>query len=217
MKKIVAMAAVPIVALTASCTQSIKGEAHHWPTNQGGADTSAEWPSSESSPSTASPSTVSPPPEPDEPPTNARGNYETQVGEQQDVVVVATGAPVLSFTVTAITPGFQCTGSYADPPENGQFVGITMTFTTTDLSELGGNLHLSGYDFQVIGTDGSLENESNTLATYGCLSSSEQFPSGGIGQGVSATTTFVLDTKHAAGFIVFRPSFLDGGGWEYTF
>lgn len=204
-----AWAAAVALALT-GCTQSVEGEGH-WVA--GGYGEPDEW----NTPTPDAPSTVSQPPQTEEAPKNARGNYEAVVGEQQDVVVIATGAPVFSFTVTAITPGLECAGSYSSPPENGQYVGITMTFTTVDLSELGGNLYLSSYDFQVIGTDGSLENNSASFGTYSCLPDSEQFPVGGIGQGVTASATFVVDTKHAAGFIVFRPGWLGGGGWEYQF
>lgn len=157
-------------------------------------------------------------PKPAAPTTNARGNIEKQIGEQGTIQVTATKAVVFTFTINAITPGYKCTGSYPEPSQNGQFLAIDMTVTAgPGASEVGGSVDISAYDFQIIGLDGVVESNTDSIATYGCVADSHEFPTQGVSQGTTGHGIVVLDTKNASGYLVFKPAYMSDGGFEYKF
>lgn len=222
MKKIAALLAVGLVLAGCSGESGrVLPEATYSDEADNVGDDKEDWPS-EWATTPSDDAGAAEPAAPAEPEYNARGHIETNVGDEG--IVFATDAPAdppypLTFTVTAIEPNYQCTGEWSEPSENGQFLAVSMTLVTgPDLQDIsyGDSLHFSESDFQIIGTDGVVENNIDTFATYSCLSDSESFPMSGVGPSLTANVKFVLDTKAASGYLVFEPLGIQHG-WEYEF
>lgn len=84
----------------------------------------------------------------------------------------------VSFTVTDIETNFTCTSSFSEPPQNGNFIALSLDIQTTpELADpdMGGSFWISEHDFTVLGPDGTRENDSVGNA-YFCLEQSEQVP-----------------------------------------
>lgn len=221
MKRIIAACAVLAILLLAGCSSGggwgpefVAQQQNSAPETQSGkSETHSDAPDTSYE---STPSTVSTPPPPPKPALNVRGNIEKAIGEIAGAT--SNGGKLFDFVITGITPGFQCSSGYANPPENGQFLAVSMTVTAgPSVAQMGGSMNISGYDFQIIGVDGVAESNVQSVATYSCLDNAQQFPAQGIPQGTTANGTIVLDTKNASGFLVFRPPFMSDAGWEYKF
>jgi hypothetical protein len=126
--------------------------------------------------------------------------------------------PDLSFTVDAITVDGGCTSQFAEKPENGHFVVLSMTVKTSVTMDKTLFFTVNAHDFATIGPDGVTETNVATVGTYSCLSDREQFPSQPLGGGSQYVGKVVLDSRNAHGILEFRPPMLiDNSGWEWTF
>lgn len=172
---------------------------------------------------TPEPTTETPTPEPTDSSvygdavTSERGNLVKELGQVAGVQS-DTGETLMQFSITDIETDFQCNSEYADPPENGNFIAITMDIqTTAALAQLDYPYYsFSAYDFKVIGPDGTRENDSTGTAMW-CLNDSDALPTE-IGPGEHVVGKVVLDSKYTAGAIVLSPSWMWGGGaWEWVF
>ena len=162
-------------------------------------------------------------PTPTGPETNDRGHIEKSIGEEGGITDIATDTPVITFAVEAIAPA-QCTDDwqqYGSPPENGHLVAVSLRFATAPelaRSDMASYFTVSSYDFAFIGADGITVDNVDTIATYSCLPSTEQFTQNPLGPGQQYTGRLVLDVPASNGTLVYRPSVLSGpGGWEWRF
>jgi len=171
--------------------------------------------------SSAAPSS-SEPAEPTGPVRNERGNVEKALGEEGGISDLATDQPVITFTVDAIGPA-QCTSDYAQygsGPENGNLVAVNLRFSTAPelaASALGSYFTVSAYDFRFIGPDGITQSNLGTAASYGCLSQNQQFTQNPLGSGQQYVGSIVLDLPATNGTLVYAPSVIAEGGWEWQF
>lgn len=147
--------------------------------------------------------------------TNARGNSVKAIGQLAGLHSQA-DIPLVQFTVTGITPNFTCTSEFASPPANGNFIAVDVDITTTPelANEVDAAFSISGYDFKVISSDGTTENDSQGNG-YLCLERSEML-AGSFGPAEHATGKIVLDSAHTSGSLVLT---IGGGatGWEWAF
>lgn len=126
--------------------------------------------------------------------------------------------PDLSFTVDAITVDGKCTSQFAENPENGHFVVLSMTVKTSVTMAKSLFFVVSPADFAIVGADGVTETNLTTAGSFGCLSDREQFPSQQFAAGSQYVGKVVLDSKNTHGILEFRPPMLiDNSGWEWTF
>ncbi|MFC0110705.1 hypothetical protein [Kibdelosporangium aridum] len=150
------------------------------------------------------------------PATSPRGNIKKKVG---DVAALCTDDTCTDFAVTftldKIEVDPKCTAKYSadGKAENGHFVVLSFTVkTTTKFTSDHTHLSLKPHEFSVVGPDGvTIQN----YATSGCTAISEMLPVN-FSPASQYIGKVVLDTKHAHGVVVYRPSALDGGWeWEY--
>lgn len=170
------------------------------------------------SPSPTDPDTVEPSPTPTAPETSERGNIPKKVGEEAGLYD-GNGELAVRFTVTKIEPGFKCNSGYADPPANGHFVGIWMEIQTTkavgfDSDDSNVVPYFNPGDWQVIGRDGTTENDSEGNG-YACPKDSIDLPSQ-LGPGKKVKGVVVLDTKYKHGHLALIQDFAETG-WEWDF
>jgi hypothetical protein len=154
------------------------------------------------------------------PSANARGNLVKALGEEGGLDSES-GAPLLTFTVDAITVDVPCTDdwqAYGTQPEPGHhLVAVALHVSTTADVTTDDYLTLSGYDFKYIGADGLTVDSLDSMATYGCLDDGQAFTSDVLGPAQSYAGSLVLDLPATSGTLVLDPSWGQGGGWEYTF
>lgn len=163
-----------------------------------------------SEPSTAEPTEEGPE-------RSARGNL---VGEVGDVATISPTADpdldLVTFSVTEIIPGVACTQSYAEPPQNGHYVGLRMDVATAADPEftehMYGSLFISPHSFKYVTSEGTTANDAVGNA-YTCLGETETLPSD-IGPGEQATGLVVLDLPTTDGTIVFE-EMSTGQAWEW--
>lgn len=149
--------------------------------------------------------------------TSPRGNLIKELGEIAGVT--EDGNTLIEFSVTSIETNFQCTSEYAEPPENGNFIAVSLDIQTTPEAANSDvpSWELSPTDLKVIGPDGTRENESATMAAYSCLDESDALPMN-IGPAEHVVGKIVIDSQYTSGAIVIEPWWLWGdGAWEWTF
>lgn len=166
-------------------------------------------------------STIEPPSV--DPPTRERDrprdNLPKKVGEMaalcaDDPCTVT----ALEFTVDRIQVDPTCTEPYAPPPDNGHYIALSMTITTTEAftEDMSYVVDFSPFSFEVIGPDGVTEVGDPGYGVYGCLAGSDFVPLDGLAAESRYVGVVVLDTRYTAGRIVLRmPG--DPAGWEWTF
>ena len=151
------------------------------------------------------------------------GNIAMEPGATGTINFAGTTDPSIQFTVTGITPDPACT---EDPalvlsPENGQFVALTMEFTTaaeySSAMTSGGLLQISSADFVGLLADGSAV--VNTTAGTSCVPEAEQLPAE-IPAGSTVTGTVILDLSPETASFSFAPAGVTGldpaTRWEWA-
>lgn len=141
------------------------------------------------------------------------GNIALEQGATGTILFAGTSDPSIEFTVTGITPNPTCT---EDPelvlsPENGEFVAITMAFTTAEdyatAMDSGGLLQIAASDFVGILPDDTTVSNSNAGAS--CVPEAEQLPAE-IPAGATTTGTVILDLSPTTTSFSFSPTGVTG-------
>lgn len=168
---------------------------------------------------TIEPPEVDPPAEePDERDT-PRGNLSKKIGETAGLCADdACTVNALEFSVDRIEVDPTCTEPYAPPPDNGHYIALSMTITTTEAftEDMSYIVDFSPFSFEVVGPDGVTEVSDPGYGVYGCLDGSDFVPLNGLAPASRYAGVVVLDSRYDAGRIVLRmPG--DPAGWEWTF
>lgn len=147
-----------------------------------------------------------------------RGNTIAEIGDFGTLSPVAEpDFPLVKFAVTDITTDFACTSTYAEPPQNGRFMALTMDVETgpaptfTEYLEQG--FYISTYSFKFVTPEGTTANDVTGNA-YMCLDEQSGLPSE-IGPGEKATGLIVLDVPTTEGTVIYE-DMASGEGWEWT-
>lgn len=152
------------------------------------------------------------------PDTNERGNLPKKVGDQA-VIVDGNGNEAVRLTVTKIQTHFKCTSSGAEKSKHGQFVAIWMDVQTTKAVDFNSDdsavvPYFNTDDWQVIGLDGTTENDSDGNSDY-CAKDSETLPTQ-IEGAKHYKGVVVVDTKYKHGHLALIQDYSDSG-WEWDF
>jgi hypothetical protein len=153
-----------------------------------------------------------------EPETSERGNIVKAIGETAQLVD-GNGDLAVTFKVTKIERSFKCNSGYSERSKNGHYVGIWMTIQTTkavDFDSDDSNVvpYFNPGDWQVVGPDGTTENDSEGNG-YSCAKDSQSLPSQ-LGPGKKVSGVVVLDTTYTKGHLVMIQDFMDSG-WEWVY
>jgi hypothetical protein len=141
------------------------------------------------------------------------GNIAMQDGATGTITFAGTETPSIQFVITGITVNPECT---ADPefvlsPENGQFVALTMAFTTAaeyqTAMDNGTLLQVAMSDFTGLTVDGATV--LNTDAGLSCVPEAELLPTE-IAAGTTVTGTVVLDVSEATTSFSYAPTGVTG-------
>lgn len=134
-----------------------------------------------------------------------RGNTIKKIGEpahwKKDANDPAS-ATLGSFTVRKIAP-LTCTGQFAQKPENGHLIGLTIDVATTKelANETPKEVYLSPMSFEYIAPNGTTFNGNlSTGATYGCIDDSQVLKSS-FGPSAKAHGIMVLDVPQKGGVL----------------
>ncbi|MEV4900095.1 hypothetical protein AB0K08_01985 [Citricoccus sp. NPDC055426] len=112
--------------------------------------------------------------------------------------------------------------SLMDDPENylvaaDLSVSTTPAMAETEMNEIIPGFTVSfGSNWLGFTGDGKRINEIRTPVTYNCLDGSEELP-WEIGPGEEARGLVVFEVPDLQGEVVYRPWYLDGGGWSWEF
>lgn len=206
-----ALVAALLVALT-SCTTTTEGR----PRAADGPGQAAAPPSRPSIEPPDDPATELPP----EPRTSERGAVPKKVGETAGLCADETCTDnVLEFTVDKIQVDPTCTEPYAPPPDNGHYIALSMTISTTNefTEDMAYMVDFSPFSFEVVGPDGLTETSDPGYGVYGCLDGSDFLPMGGLAPSSKYVGVVVLDSKYDKGIIVLRIPGDPTSGWEWSF
>ena len=136
------------------------------------------------------------------------GNLALTTGTAGVIKASGTDTPAVTFTVTAIQPDFACTSPSAVATVNGQFVAVTMEFTTAAdyLSAMtsGGAMHMNATDWEGY-LDDSADPLANSDAGTSCIAATEQLPAD-FPAGQTFSGTVVLDLDPAATSFSWSPT-----------
>jgi hypothetical protein len=139
------------------------------------------------------------------------GGIPLEIGTIGMIVLPDSDLPAIQFAVTSITPNFTCTADPATvtPSANGQFVAVTMNFTTdpnylTSMVD-SAPLHMSQADWIGFLADDAGTQVTNSEAGNTCISAAEQFPAD-IPAGANTSGTIILDMASDVFSISWGPS-----------
>ena len=221
MRRVTALAAAAALTLLAGCSEDQDNSASG---SGSGSSSEAESRIKQAVPGTATAAAPSSSTAPSSPPpappasgeVNERGNLVMAVGDE-GYITDESGAEILNFSVTAITPDIACDSGFDDPPANGHYVGVDMRVTTTSLLSPDDYVSFSEYDFAYIGPDGITQTSVDGNA-YTCLADERLFPYTDLGAGQTYVGTIVVDVSATTGALIFVPSVIGGNeGWEWQF
>lgn len=145
-------------------------------------------------------------------PSSVRGNLIKHVGE-----TAAWGTDdSVSYVVDKITVDPRCNSGFASRPENGHFVRLDIRVETTVTMPVDQGYSINPYDWKVVGPDGITDSAVATGASFSCLKAADMLPPDGFSPASKYRGSIILDTRHSAGTLIFRPGFL-AGGWEWNY
>ncbi|MBB5791766.1 hypothetical protein [Jiangella mangrovi] len=176
----------------------------------------------EAPPAETAEAAVKPTPTPTPTPERSnRGLIIKEIGEVAGFLSDDGTEMATEFTVDAIEVSAECTEDYADVPQNGHFIVITITATVlpgfADPSAGISSMPFGPGEFGLVDANGITVNDPAPINTYGCLAESELIPDE-VGEGETATGKVVLDSPTEHGVLTYQPWFTGGSeGWEWEF
>lgn len=162
-------------------------------------------------------------PEETEPPTeqavSPRGNLLKEVGEPAGISGSEDASDdLLTFNVTDIEVDPACPAPYAQQPENGHFVAVTLEAKTGPepafSEELYNGVNFSAGSWKVIASNGTTVNQISSGPAYGCFEEDHMIPSD-IRAAENVRGKVVFDLPDTSGTLIY--SLYGGIGWEWTF
>jgi hypothetical protein len=144
-------------------------------------------------------------PTPPAEPKSERGNTIKKIGEPAHWKADTNdpnSATLGSFTVRKIAP-VTCTGQFAQKPENGHLIALTIDVTTTKelANETPKEVYLSPMSFEYVAPNGTNFNGNlSTGATYGCIDDSQVLKSS-FGPSAKAHGLMILDVPQKGGVL----------------
>ncbi|PRY43298.1 hypothetical protein [Umezawaea tangerina] len=202
--------AAALVALAGCSASPVLGAASSSTTSAPSSSTSTSTPSA-TTPSSAQPAAA---PSPGARVRSARGLLVKQVGERAGIGTTDSDARAW-FTLDAIEVDPACAGT--TPPENGHLIALSFTVNTTALLDRSQFWFIRAQHFEVVGPDGITDAHLETSAANGCLPDREELPGSPYAASSNYVGKVVLDSRHAAGMITYRPPVeLAGAGWEWA-
>lgn len=140
------------------------------------------------------------------------GNVVKGLGESAEILA-PDGQVSASVTVTEVQVMSECPGEFAEAPENGSFVVVSVQAWMSETGFAAEDLLLVGPAmWQVVADDGAASAELDTRAAWACFETSERLPNA-IGPGETASGYLVLDSDVTTGRLVY--SLAPGGGWAW--
>lgn len=157
--------------------------------------------------------------ESDGPARSDRGNIIKAFGEEggfcSPTATTCTAEDlVLTFTVDSVTVDPECTSGFANPPDNGHFIGINLRVATSAEYPPDYYATFTAADFSVIGPDGLTVDDVQGQA-YLCLGPAG-FTQDLIGPGQQYAGTVVIDSPATSGTLVYKAAG-EATGWEWQF
>ena len=149
------------------------------------------------------------------PGTNERGNLVKAPGETAGWGVTNDDLSV-KFVVDKITVDPKCTSQFASKSENGHLVQLDIRVETTATMPTNAGYSMNPYSWSAIGPDGVTESSLTTAATFSCLDSKAQLPVD-FSPASKYRGSIMLDTSSTTGTLIFRPAFVNAGGWEWAY
>lgn len=151
--------------------------------------------------------------------TSERGSIIKEPGEA-GFVEDRQGNELITFTVHSIEVDPECTGEWAEEPENGTFVVFDMEIESDAAAAdhyLEPDLLANPHMYRVVDQDGTTRSESlGTNAAFSCLPDSEQVPMT-LGPGERGTGKMVLDVPVESGTLIMGFDVGEGLQWEWEF
>ncbi|WP_129661201.1 hypothetical protein [Rothia halotolerans] len=147
-----------------------------------------------------------------------RGYLMKEIGEES-YINDSTGTPAVSFALTDVVADPVCSAPYAEASENGHLVRLDIDLETGSAESLeevlySDSYYLSSSDWKFVDSEGVRANTTDTVASWMCLDTSEQFPVD-IGPHERIRGSIVLDLPSASGTLIYTQPLIDDG-WEWT-
>jgi hypothetical protein len=148
-----------------------------------------------------------------------RGNLIKEVGEPAGITGGEDGSEeLLTFNVTDIEVDPACPAPYAQKPENGHFVAVTLEAKTGPepafSEELYNGVNFSAGSWKVIASNGTTVNQISSGPAYGCFEEDHMIPSD-IRAAENVKGKVVFDLPDTSGTLIY--SVYGDIGWEWTF
>ncbi|MBS5747962.1 MULTISPECIES: hypothetical protein [Actinotignum] len=152
------------------------------------------------------------------------GDVEAQLGVPVGLSVDGATRAAFTLTVTDITRTQECPSRIAEPavftPENGTFLVVDLSAQmAADYAAYDPDapfLTLDRDAFHLTDREGNIQEDSHTMASYGCYSTEERVTPF-INPGENAGGKVVLETSLEHGYLVYNPWGVPGSGWRWAF
>jgi hypothetical protein len=147
-----------------------------------------------------------------------RGYLMKELGEES-YINDSSGTPAVSFALTDVVADPVCSTPYAEASENGHLVRLDIDLETGSAESLeevlySDSYYLSSSDWKFVDSEGVRANTTDTVASWMCLDTSEQFPVD-VGPHERIRGSIVLDLPSTSGTLIYTQPLIDDG-WEWT-
>ena len=147
-----------------------------------------------------------------------RGYLMKELGEES-YINDSTGTPAVSFALTDVVADPVCSTPYAEASENGHLVRLDIDLETGSAESLeevlySDSYYLSSSDWRFVDSEGVRANTTDTVASWMCLDTSEQFPVD-VGPHERIRGSIVLDLPSTSGTLIYTQPLIDDG-WEWS-
>lgn len=156
-------------------------------------------------------------------PTSSAGHVLKEIGEPAVIVDSVDGEVIFSLTISDIEVRPDCPGAFAQAPENGNYVVVTIdaSFSAAAVDRIPGTaesgdvlMFLGPAMFSVVDESGAIHSSLETDAAWTCYETRER-AAYTIAPGEEVVGLVVLDSPVASGTLVYRP--VGNGGWQWAF